>query len=112
MAETQSRGLDQAINDQSKADCCERRSQPVESLVTALVPAFWHTSKGKEEHKQPNRQVNKKYCTPRNSLDQPSTKHRTDRCRNRSESGPNADGATAIFFGERCANDGETTRHK
>src|SRR5260370_17701520 len=112
MAETQSRGLNQAVNDQPKSDCCERGSETVEWVITALGPAFWHTAKGKEEHNQANRQVNKKYCAPGNSLDQPSTKHGTDRCRDRSESGPNADGATAIFFGERRANDGETARYE
>src|SRR5260370_40923915 len=100
MAETQSRGLNQTINDQPKADCCERRSQPVESLITALVPAFWHAAKGKEEHNQSNRQVNEKHSAPRDSLDQPSTKHSTDRRRNRSESGPDADGVPAISIGE------------
>src|SRR6266480_3459012 len=100
MAETQPRRFDQAVNKKCKPDCCQRRAQPIESLVTALIPTFRHAAERNEEHDQPERQINKKDCAPRNLLDQPSSKDGTDRRRDGSEARPNADGMSAILTGE------------
>src|SRR6266550_3193406 len=112
MSEAQPRGFDQAVNKRSKADRRECGSHPIGSLLLVFIPAFRDPECGDNQYDRRQRYIDKKHRAPRYLLDQPSPHYRTDRRGDRSKTRPRADRAATIFFAERGADDGKTSRYE
>ena len=108
----QTRGLDEPVHDPAEARSHERRTEPVERAGRLGIPALGDAPEEQSEHGHGDGEVHEERPAPRDVLDQPApddgTQHRGDRAERR----PGPDGPPPFPFRERCADDGEATRHE
>ena len=98
--------FDQTENQSAEADGGEECSEKIESLGNRTA-AFGNMHDGDEDDGRCERKVDEEYPAPGGMLNQPSAEHGAERRGDGGEAGPGSDGAAALRFGERRADNGE-----
>ena len=87
-------------------------TRPVESVRGVSGSRLRDAPDRDREDDEGKREIDEEDPAPRQVLNEPSSKHGTERSRNRGEPGPRPDGSTALCLWKRRADERQAARHE